>query len=160
MIMSGVVCLAALLVSPHCASAHDDDVGFGLPCNPRAVPPEHCPDGSVCPPNGQCDDPPAPRCFDVAVDHIIGEGDCGAPRLGHKCVGPHPAMAGARDAAECCDRCLATEHCECWTFKTNHEKALHPEERLAVSHLNTQTTDTTNLWQGKSTLERNATNTS
>jgi hypothetical protein len=159
MIMSGVVCLAALLVSPHCASAHDDDVGFGLPCNPRAVPPEHCPDGSVCPPNGQCDDPPAPRCFDVAVDHIIGEGDCGAPRLGHKCVGPHPAMAGARDAAECCDRCLATEHCECWTFKTNHEKLCILKNDLQCL-ISTHRPQTQRISGRANPLKRNATNTS
>ena len=94
--------------------------GFGFPCDPGHTPPERCPDGRPCPPGGQCNST-APNCFDVAIDHIIGEGDCGKPHVGLKCNGSHPALAGARNASECCDRCRATDHCACWTYKTNHE---------------------------------------
>eukprot|EP01050_Picozoa_sp_SAG11_P032694 SAG11_NODE_10750_length_809_cov_0.834979_1_plen_141_part_10 len=75
-------------------------------CQPGAVPTQYCPGGVPCPPSGQCPVGPLARstCTDIKSNAIIGEGQI--------------EYHHAEDAGSCCDRCLATKDCECWTFKT------------------------------------------
>eukprot|EP01045_Picozoa_sp_COSAG04_P000989 COSAG04_NODE_29_length_36122_cov_73.422619_11_plen_382_part_00 len=117
-------CAAPPPAPPPAAALLDSAQARGFPCDPRAFPPERCPDGHVCPASGSCPEPgPAPLCSEVKRDTIIGEGQFD--------------IHHARDAAECCARCLATEHCECWTWKTSREHTCllkNAEHCRAVSH--------------------------
>jgi hypothetical protein len=82
----------------------DDAAAPMIHCQPGASPPQFCPGRLPCPPSGVCPLDPLGRCTDIRKDVIIGEGQM--------------EFRTAPDAGECCSRCLATESCECWTFKT------------------------------------------